>query len=136
MPELSAYCTSGFDEAAVLVVDGRGSHEATTLWHAKGETIRLLEEYQYPNSLGLFYAGITEMLGFQPLSDEWKVMGLAAYGKPAFDLSSLIRSQEETYWVNSRCFFGRNDYDRRGLEEILGPRRNAARVWAASIAGM
>src|SRR5262245_58015476 len=121
---LGAYCISGFDEAAVLVVDGRGAHEATTLWHAEGKRIRLLEEYEYPNSLGLFYAGITEMLGFQPLSDEWKVMGLAAYGKPAFDLSTLICSEEETYWVNSRRFFGRNDYDCPGLEEIVGPRRN------------
>src|SRR5438034_10675526 len=78
---LSSYCMSGFDAAAVLVVDGRGAHEATTLWQAEGGEIKLLETYEYPNSIGVFYAGITEMLGFEPLSDEWKVMGLAAYGE-------------------------------------------------------
>src|SRR5436309_1652515 len=64
------------------------------------------------------------MLGFEPLSDEWKVMGLAAYGRPTFDLSPLIRLNSESYWVDGRRFFGRNDRDRRGLEQILGPRRN------------
>src|SRR5438034_1275806 len=121
---LSSYCMSGFDEAAVLVVDGRGAHEATTLWHAAGGELKLLETYDYPNSIGVFYAGITEMLGFEPLSDEWKVMGLAAYGQPTFDLSPLIRLNSEGYWVDGRRFFGRNDLDRRALERILGQRRN------------
>ena len=121
---LSAYCLSEFDDAAVMVVDGRGSTEATTLWHARDGKIRLLEEYQYPNSVGVFYAGITEMLGFVPLSDEWKVMGLAAYGEPTIDLTKLIRSTEETYWVDGRRFFGRTDSDLSGLEEVVGKRRN------------
>jgi carbamoyltransferase len=121
---LSAYCMSEFDEAAVLVIDGRGSHEATTLWRARGGEIRLLEEYEYPNSVGVFYAGITEMLGFQPLSDEWKVMGLAAYGQPTFDLTKLIRCTEDSYRVNGRRFFGRSDTDSSGLEEVIGKRRN------------
>jgi carbamoyltransferase len=121
---LSASCLSGFDDAAVLVVDGRGASEATTLWHARNGAIRLLETYQYPDSLGVFYAGITEMLGFTPLSDEWKVMGLAAYGEPTFDLSPLMRVSEEAYHVNGRSFFGRTDSDRAGLEAVVGPRRD------------
>ncbi len=121
---LSAYCLSGFDEAAVLVVDGRGAREATTLWHAAGDQLRCLEQYDFPNSIGVFYAGITEMLGFQPLSDEWKVMGLASYGNPTVDLSRLIRCGEDTYWVDGRRFFGRTDFDRRGLEEVVGRRRD------------
>jgi carbamoyltransferase len=120
---LSSYCMSGFDEAAVLVIDGRGAHEATTLWHARGGELKLLETYDYPNSIGVFYAGITEMLGFAPFSDEWKVMGLAAYGKPTFNLTKLIHSTEETYWVDGRRFFGKNDHDRSDLEEVVGPRR-------------
>jgi carbamoyltransferase len=120
---LSSYGMSGWDEAAVLVIDGRGAHEATTLWHARGGDVKLLETYEYPNSIGVFYAGITEMLGFEPFSDEWKVMGLAAYGKPTFDLSRLIRSSPETYWVDGRRFFGRHDGDRSGLEQVVGPRR-------------
>ncbi len=125
---LSAYCLSPFEEAAVLIVDGRGSREATTLWHARDGRLRLMEEYQYPNSLGVFYAGITEMLGFRPLSDEWKVMGLAAYGQPTFDLSKLIHSTADSYSVDGRRFFGPTDYDRSALEEIVGPRRNGEEI--------
>jgi carbamoyltransferase len=121
---LSAYSLSGFDDAGVLVIDGRGAREATTLWHAAKGRIRELERYEYPNSLGVFYAGITEMLGFVPLSDEWKVMGLAAYGEPTFDLSPLIHVDEERYAVAGRKFFGATDSDHRGLEPITGPRRN------------
>lgn len=121
---LSAYCLSEFDEAAALVIDGRGSREATTLWQARDGEIRLLEQYDYPNSVGVFYAGITDMLGFQPLSDEWKVMGLAAYGQPTIDLTRLIRCTPEAYWVDGRRFFGHTDSDRSRLEEVMGPRRN------------
>jgi carbamoyltransferase len=120
---LSAYCMSGFDEAAVLVIDGRGSHEATTLWKAQGETVTLLETIDYPNSIGVFYAGITEMLGFEPFSDEWKVMGLAAYGKPGVDVSKLIHCTEDSYTVEGRRFFPKKAGAASRLEEVLGPAR-------------
>jgi carbamoyltransferase len=120
---LSSYLMSGFDETAVLVVDGRGAEEATTLWHAKGNNVHLLEKYKYPDSLGVFYAGITAMLGFVPFSDEWKVMGLASYGEPTCDLSPLIRSRDGRYRVEGWRFFGRTDGDDRRLAEVLGPRR-------------
>lgn len=120
---LSACCLAGFDESAVLVIDGRGASEATTLWHAKNGTISLLEEHSYPNSLGVFYAGMTEMLGFAPLSDEWKVMGLASYGAPTFDLSPLITIDQQHFRVAGRKFFGRSDSDRRALAAVVGPRR-------------
>jgi carbamoyltransferase len=115
---------SDFEQAALMVVDGRGADEATTLWHARGSEVRLVQKYAYPNSLGVFYAGMTEMLGFQPLSDEWKVMGLAAYGKPTFDLSPLICSDQDSYRVEGGRFFGRTDFDSAKLEAIVGPRRN------------
>jgi carbamoyltransferase len=120
---LSAYCLSGFDESGVLIVDGRGANEATTLWHARDGTMQLLDTYEYPDSLGVFYAGITEVLGFQPLSDEWKVMGLASYGKPTRDLSDLVMVSEDTYRVDARKFFGRRDGDLSELELIVGRRR-------------
>src|SRR5205807_3250429 len=121
---LSSYLMSGFDDAAVLVIDGRGAEEATTLWQARGNEMRLLERYKYPNSLGVFYAGITKVLGFQPFSDEWKVMGLASYGKPTFDLSPLLRTSDGGYKVQGWRFFGRTDMDDSRLEQIVGPRRN------------
>jgi carbamoyltransferase len=121
---LSAYLMSDFEEAAILVVDGRGASEATTLWQAVGNDVRLLETYQYPDSLGVFYAGITRMLGFKQFSDEWKVMGLAAYGEPIVDLSELIRSGDYGYRVNGWRFFGRTDHDDSKLAAVVGPRRN------------
>jgi carbamoyltransferase len=121
---LSAFALSGFKESSVLVIDGRGACEATTLWQAKDGQIKLKEQYDYPNSIGVFYAGITRMLGFQPLSDEWKVMGLASYGKPKFDLSPLMQVTEEGYRVNGRRFFGNTDFDVSGLESVTGPQRD------------
>jgi carbamoyltransferase len=115
---LSSYLMSGFDEASVLIVDGRGSDESTTLWHAKGNELKLVEKYEYPNSLGVFYAGITEMLGFEPYSDEWKVMGLASYGDPTVDMSPLLRSSDGKYEVDGRRFMEKR------LEDVVGPRRN------------
>ena len=122
---LSAWCLSGFDEAAVLVIDGRGSHEATTLWKARGNAIDLLETIEFPDSIGVFYAGITGYLGFEPLADEWKVMGLAAYGEPGIDMSPLIRYNQESYHVVGRQFLRTSD-GRRGVEDVLGPKRHAA----------
>jgi carbamoyltransferase len=121
---LSAFSLSGFEESAVLVIDGRGAREATTLWHAKDGQIKLLERYDYPNSIGVFYAGVTGMLGFTPLSDEWKVMGLAAYGEPTVDLKPLMTVNGSGYRVDGRRFFGATDFDRCGLEAVTGPQRN------------
>src|SRR6266446_8599594 len=83
---LSAYPVSGFDEATVVVIDGRGAWEATSIWHAKGAQLKLIEMVRGPDSIGLFYAQFTGWLGFERYQDEWKVMGLAPYGGPGVDL--------------------------------------------------
>src|SRR5690348_13667391 len=77
---ISTYAYSGFDDAAVLVLDGRGAWEATSLWQGRGGRLEHVWTIPWPNSLGLFYAQFTQFLGFVPYSDEWKVMGLAPYG--------------------------------------------------------
>src|SRR5262249_51116706 len=77
---LSVYPVSGFDEATIMVVDGRGAWEATSIWHGQGARIKLVDLIRWPNSLGLFYAEFTRWLGFEKIHDEWKVMGLAPYG--------------------------------------------------------
>jgi carbamoyltransferase len=114
---LSSYLMSGFDEASVLIVDGRGAEEATTLWHAKGNELKLLDEYEYPNSLGVFYAAMTETLGFEPFADEWKVMGLASYGEPTYDVSSLLSVDGTRYKVDGKRLLARK------LDDVVGPRR-------------
>ncbi len=102
----SAFCVSGFDEANILTMDLSGDNRSTTLSHAKDGKITRLKEFLKPNSLGLFYSAITEYLGFQYDTDEYKVMGLASYGKPTYDLSWFVSSNptDGTYQVNPEFF--------------------------------
>ena len=88
---LSAYSYSGFDDAAIVVMDGRGAWEATSIWHGSKGRVYPILTINWPDSLGLFYAVFTGFLGFVPNSDEWKVMGLAPYGKPGVDLQHVPR---------------------------------------------
>jgi carbamoyltransferase len=77
-----AFMMSEFDDALVLTIDGSGDDHCTVIWHGHGTRIDPLREFKVPDSLGWFYAGITEYLGFEAYDGEYKVMGLAAYGKP------------------------------------------------------
>ena len=87
---LSAYAFSGFDDSAVVVMDGRGAWEGTTLWHGHNGRLDPVLTIKYPDSNCLFYSEFTSFLGFVRNSDEWKVMGLAPYGQPGIDLSKFI----------------------------------------------
>jgi carbamoyltransferase len=80
----SAFLVSPFECAALLTIDYIG--EFTSTWQGVGEgtTIRELHRIDYPHSLGVFYSAITDYLGFQRASDEYKVMGLAPYGQPEY----------------------------------------------------
>ncbi|MBL8863785.1 MAG: carbamoyltransferase [Planctomycetes bacterium] len=102
----SAFFTSGWDEAAILIVDGSGETESTTIWDGRGLDIRRLEKISFPNSLGEFYAAFTEFCGFDIYSQEGKLMGLAAYGGPDPALEQLFarvfRVEPEGYRVDPR----------------------------------
>ncbi len=80
----SAFYPSPFDEAAVLTIDGVGEWATATWGSGRGSTLRLVEEMVWPASLGLLYSAVTNALGLRVNRDEYKVMGLAAYGKPRF----------------------------------------------------
>ena len=114
---------SGWTDAAVLVIDERGADRASSIWQARHGELRCIESVRYPNSLGLFFSRITSYLGFRANSDEWKVMGLAAYGEPRIDLSSLITIGEGTYQVSGRELVGSRRGDLGFVERVLGPRR-------------
>jgi carbamoyltransferase len=87
---LSAYAYSGFDDSAVVVMDGRGAWEGTSIWRGRAGRLDHVLTINYPDSIGLFYSEFTAYLGFVRNSDEWKVMGLAPYGQPGIDLSKFI----------------------------------------------
>ncbi len=80
----SAFFVSPFDRAAVLSADGLGDF-ASTIW-ATGQENRLQPHgaIEFPHSLGLYYTAVTQYLGFWKYGDEYKVMGLAAYGEPTY----------------------------------------------------
>jgi carbamoyltransferase len=120
---ISAYAYSGFEETAVLVLDGRGAWEATSLWYARCGKLDHVWTIPWPNSLGLFYAQFTHYLGFQPYSDEWKVMGLAPYGQPGISLRDFIDPNDNPYKVSARLLLGRDSTPIAGIESRLGPRR-------------
>jgi carbamoyltransferase len=120
----SAYGCSGFDEALVLVVDGWGAWQSTSMYHARGQELKLVRTIAYPDSLGVLYESFTDLLGFERNNDEWKVMGLAAYGDPKQDLRELIRIEPNGYRVNGRRLSGRAYGDLSNLVERFGARRN------------
>ena len=80
----SAYYPSPFEEAAIVVVDGVGEWATTTIAHGPKGTITSLAQIHYPHSLGLFYSAFTYHCGLKVNSGEYKLMGLAPYGKPIF----------------------------------------------------
>lgn len=80
----SAFFVSPFDRAALLSADGLGDF-ASTMWGAgQGGRMRIRGSVSFPHSLGMFYTALTQYLGFWKFGDEYKVMGLAAYGQPAY----------------------------------------------------
>ncbi len=120
---ISAFSYSGFKEAAVVVIDGRGAFEASSIWLGRDGQLTPIEIIRWPNSLGLFYAKFTTYLGFKALSDEWKVMGLAAFGQPGVDLSSFISHDEEPYKVHTTRLSATSLVDVSDIERVMGPKR-------------
>lgn len=80
----SAFFVSPFDRAAVLSADGLGDFASFMCGVGEGPQIRPLGEVAFPHSLGIYYTALSQYLGFWKFGDEYKVMGLAAYGQPAF----------------------------------------------------
>ena len=87
----SAFYPSPFAEAAILTVDGVGEYATTTINVGEGNEIRPLLELDFPHSLGLLYSAFTVYCGFRVNSGEYKLMGLAPYGEPAFEQVILDR---------------------------------------------
>lgn len=121
----SAYFFSGYSDAAVLTVDAVGEW-ATTAWsEGSGDRLDLLDEVQFPHSLGLLYSTLTGHLGFEVNEGEYKVMGLAPYGRPRFAdrVRQLIDLTEDGTFTLDLSFFDFNDHTSMAtprLTELLG----------------
>ena len=92
----STFHYSGFEEAAILTVDGVGEWATTTYGVGKGTKVEIFEEVTFPDSIGLLYSTITSFLGFKVNSGEYKVMGLAPYGEDKFakQMRELVHMEE------------------------------------------
>ncbi len=130
----SAYFLSPFREAAVFTVDGRGEEETCTFNLARNSSVERLASVKMPHSLGLFYAAITEFLGFKPHTDEWKVMALASYGRSEGNeflkrMRSLIALLPDGGFEQDLTYFTYYSFDKQPfmfsekLERLLGKRR-------------
>jgi len=102
----SAFFASPFEEAAVASVDGFGDF-ASAMWGVgKGNRIDVRGTTRFPHSLGLFYTAFTQYLGFPNYGDEYKMMGLAAYGEPRFTakVRDVVRSAGSDFRLNLDYF--------------------------------
>lgn len=92
----SAFFCSPFEEAACLTVDGFGDFLSSMSAVGRGNRLEKIDDVMFPHSLGIFYTAVTQFLGFPKYGDEYKVMGLAAYGRPTFlpQMRRLVRLEE------------------------------------------
>jgi carbamoyltransferase len=139
----SAFHVCPFDQAAVVSIDGFGDFSSAAWGVAEGCEISPYGRVYFPHSLGIFYQAITQYLGFPHYGDEYKVMGLAPYGRPSYldtmrrivhllpdggfelDLKVFRHHREDIpyQWADGSPEFG--DLFSPELEHLLGPRRLA-----------
>ena len=80
----SAFFVSPFEEAACLSIDGFGDFVSTMRGVGRDRKLEILDRIEFPHSAGLFYTAVTQFIGFHRYGEEWKMMGLAPYGKPSY----------------------------------------------------
>jgi carbamoyltransferase len=98
----SAFYPSPFPDAAIVTVDGVGEWATTTIGHGRGKEIEIIEELQFPHSIGLLYSAFTFYTGFAVNSGEYKLMGLAPYGNPDSRRTADFKRKIETELVDIR----------------------------------
>ena len=103
----SSFFASPFKESAILSIDGFGDFTSTMTAFGKENDIKVIKELNYPHSLGIFYTTVTQFLGFPNYGDEYKVMGLAAYGKPKYlkELENIINVDSKGLFNLNKIYF-------------------------------
>jgi carbamoyltransferase len=125
----SAYYSSPFDDAAILTVDGVGEWATAAFGTGTGNRLALSREIRFPHSVGLLYSAFTAFLGFEVNEGEYKVMGMAPYGKPRYTdkVWKLIRLGDDgSFRLNMEYFSfhysARHTYNRKFVE-LMGEER-------------
>lgn len=139
----SAFHVSPYEEAVAVSVDGFGDFASAAWGVGRGTDLEVEDRVYFPHSLGIFYQALTQHLGFPHYGDEYKVMGLAPYGRPAFmdAMRRLVRLEEGGAFRLDLAFFRhakeKVEYEwdngsptvgtlySEALEQLLGPARRA-----------
>jgi carbamoyltransferase len=110
----SAFFVSPFEDAAILSTDGFGDFASTMLAEGHGSSFRVLERVLFPHSLGIFYAAVTQWLGFPKYGDEGKVMGLAPYGTQRYleEMRGLVHPKGDVFELGLEFFL----HDKEGVD--------------------
>ncbi len=121
----ACFYPSGFEEAAILTLDGVGEYQTTGLWSGRGNKITPLKSINFPHSIGLLYSTFTAFLGFRVNDDEYKIMGLAAYGRPvhADDIYRIIDVKDDgSFSMNMDYFSFREGFRmwNKNFERLFG----------------
>ena len=124
----ACFYPSGFAKAAILTLDGVGEYQTTGLWRGDGSKIAPIKSIDFPHSLGLLYSTFTSFLGFRVNDDEYKVMGLAAYGKPIHvnDIHRIIDVKDDgSFCMDMRYFSFRENFGMwsANFEKLFGAPR-------------
>ena len=97
----SSFFASGFEEALVITIDGSGDGVSTQVAIGRNNILKVIKQYQRPQSLGLFYSMMTQVCGFTRDADEYKLMGLAAFGDASkVDLNNVLQVQNGSYHLD------------------------------------
>lgn len=123
---------SPFEQAAVLVLDGRAEKQTSLLAVGRGTKVEKLTEVRFPHSLGLFYGTITQLLGFKPDGDEWKVMALASYASGDNEYYPILKqlvsvADDGSFEMALDHFEYHNFFDRRMYSDKLVKKLGAPR---------
>lgn len=103
----SAFYPSPFPNAAIITMDGVGEWATTTCGIGNGNKIDIYKEIRFPHSLGLFYSALTSFLGFAVNDGEYKVMGMAAFGKPRYQdkiRKTITQFPDGSFQLNLKYF--------------------------------
>lgn len=114
----SAFSCSPFEEAACLSLDGMGDFSSTMWAHGQGDRFEVLGSVSHPHSLGHYYTATTQFLGMPGYGDEYKLMGLSAYGQPSY-----VDKVREILWL------GKGLQLKLGLDYFLHHKKGVEMAW-------
>ena len=118
----STFYMSPFDEAAILTCDGVGEFTTASIGYGEGNQVKLIKEMHFPHSVGLFYSAFTSFTGFRVNSGEYKMMGLAPYGKPRYE--HVIRENIININNDGSIYLNMDYFDFMGGERMFNDKIN------------